>query len=320
MRHVVEAAEAILDKPVKLLDYGHVSLIDYMGSDTAIVDAARTSISGQGVKKIQEDVGLIRYLTRMRHTTPLEMVVFKFHCKMPIFVARQWIRHRMSTVNEMSGRYGVLPEEYYIPELADMQFQDPKNKQGRSGGLVPETTAERIRELLRNDAKDAFLHYHAFLGQQDPAPVSEDEDKDFADNLNDAQIAELAENGGMAKELARIGLPLNIYTQWVWKIDLHNLMGFLRLRMDTHAQMEIRVFANAMAEMVRAVCPIAFEAFEDFILNAVTFSAQEVQAIKLLVHRGLDSLDTSDAVDRASFKTKREGEEFQAKLKKLLAA
>lgn len=234
--------------PRPCLDHGFVRLVDYMGSDDAIVQAARVSY-GKGTKKLSHDRGLIRYLMRHSHTTPFEMVEFKFHVKLPIFVARQWIRHRTANVNEYSGRYSVMEDEFYIPEKQQIQYQSQQNKQGRAENPPPEELRERFTAMLRETQTQAYADYKEYV------------DKD------------------LARELARINLPLSMYTQWYWKIDLHNLFHFLRLRMDSHAQYEIRVYADQMAELVREVAPLAFEAFEDYNLGAVKLTKVELKAL-----------------------------------------
>lgn len=234
---------------IECLDHGYVELVDVMGDDQAVIDAARVSISGLGVKPTSSDIGLIRYLLRHKHTTPLEMVEWKFRCKMPIFIARQWIRHRTANVNEKSARYSELPEEFYVPELEAVCYQSGSNKQGREGPM-PQDRAQDFANECEEAGSAAFAAYRT--------------------NLND----------DMARELARINLPLSTYTEWIWKIDLHNLMHFLQLRLHSHAQEEIRVFAKAMAKMVKARVPICWNAFEDFRLNAVTLSAVEIEHLR----------------------------------------
>jgi thymidylate synthase (FAD) len=268
---------------IKCLDHGFVRLVDVMGDDQAIVQAARVSIAGTGVRPVTEDRGLIRYLMRMKHTTPFEMVEFKFHCAMPIFVARQWIRHRTANVNEMSARYSELPEKFYVPEPAQIQYQSGANKQGREGQM---DDAHLVPQLLRKEAEASFRNYREWL------------------------------EGGMTRELARINLPLSAYTEWYWKIDLHNLLHFLTLRLDKHAQYEIRVFAEAMATFVKQRCPLAWEAFEDFRLNAVTFSSVELRHLSEALHGLVPSKNILLRTD--DWPTKREREEFEAKMKALL--
>jgi len=223
------------------LDKGFVRLVDSMGSDDAIVQAARVSY-GKGTTKLNRDKALIRYLLRHRHSTPFEMVELKFHAKMPIFVARQWVRHRTANINEYSLRYSEAQHDFYIPEEKDIHFQSKFNKQGRDDTEVPAELKKKVVNYFKDISEKTFNIY---------------------DELNEA---------GIARELARGILPVNLYTEWYWKNDLHNIFHFLKLRMDEHAQYEIRVFANAMADFVKQVVPIAYEAFEDYILNGYYFS------------------------------------------------
>ncbi len=222
--------DALLGKRIDCLDKGFVRLIDVMGDDAAIVQAARVSY-GSGTKKVLEDRGLIRYLLRHAHTTPFEMVEFKFHVKLPIFVARQWIRHRTANVNEYSGRYSEMKDEFYTPNPNDIRPQSVLNKQGRSEETLPDGMAEQAANAFKAGQDEAYAQYQEFLEQ------------------------------GIAREIARINLPVSNYTEWYWKIDLHNLFHFLRLRIDSHAQYEIRVFAEAIAELVKPFVPHAWEAF-----------------------------------------------------------
>lgn len=238
------------------LDKGFVRLIDYMGDDAAIVQAARVSY-GKGTKSVTEDKGLLRYLMRHKHTSPFEMVEFKFHVKLPIFVARQWIRHRTANVNEYSGRYSEMKDEFYVPDLSQIRPQSALNKQGRADVTLPADTAEQIVNSYRNTQKLLFDEYSGLL------------EKD------------------LARELARINLPLSNYTEWYWKIDLHNLFHFLRLRLDTHAQYEIRVYAEAIANIIKQVVPLAYEAFKDYTLNSITFSALELSAVKKMLDKSV---------------------------------
>jgi len=269
---------------IPVLDHGFVGLVDSMGDDDAIVQAARVSIAGQGVKATSSDLGLIRYLLRHRHTTPFEMVEFKFHAKMPIFVARQWVRHRTASINEMSGRYSEIPEEFYVPELGRIQKQASKNKQGSA--LEQVADAEAWQKSFTDEAHKNFHRYR--------------------DRLNE----------DMARELARINLPLSSYTEWYWKIDLHNLMHFLSLRLHPHAQMEIRVFAEAMAQLVKPIVPAAWQAFEDYRLNGMFLTANELAALNRLLERtNVDIAET--VIADLDFPTKREAREFGDKLSKL---
>jgi len=244
--------DALLGKRIDCLDKGFVRLIDVMGDDAAIVQAARVSY-GSGTKKVLEDRGLIRYLLRHAHTTPFEMVEFKFHVKLPIFVARQWIRHRTANVNEYSGRYSEMKYEFYTPNPNDIRPQSVLNKQGRSEETLPDGIAEQAANAFKAGQDEAYAQYQEFLEQ------------------------------GIAREIARINLPVSNYTEWYWKIDLHNLFHFLRLRIDSHAQYEIRVFAEAIAELVKPFVPHAWEAFEDYVLNAHRMTAPELKVLKHLL-------------------------------------
>jgi thymidylate synthase (FAD) len=249
---IVPEAEKILDKKYKVLDKGFVRLVDYMGSDERIVSSARVSY-GKGTKTFRQDRGLIHYLIRNDHTSPLEQVVFTFHCKLPIFVARQWVRHRMARINEISGRYSIMEDQFYVPSAKDIAFQSTDNKQGRLAGSVPPKLQKRVLDLLIKDQKAVYASY-----------------KDMLKN-------------NIAKELARINLPLSLYTEWYWQIDLHNLLHFLKLRMHPHAQKEIRDYAVVMAQMVKKVCPIAFEAFDDHAVGSVEISRGEMIALRAIL-------------------------------------
>jgi thymidylate synthase (FAD) len=260
-RATVPSLEAILYQPVPVLDHGFVRVIDYMGDDSAVVQAARVSY-GRGTRKISEDAGLIRYLMRHRHSTPFEMCEIKFHIKLPIFVARQWIRHRTASVNEYSARYSVMDREFYIPAPDQLAAQSVNNRQGR-GTVLEGEEAQTVLALLREDAERNYTHYEYMLNEPDAAP----------DNRRQ----------GLARELARMNLTLNYYTQWYWKINLHNLFHFLSLRADPHAQHEIRVYADAMLEMVRAWVPLSAAAFEDYRLGAVSFSARMLVLLRLML-------------------------------------
>ncbi|MBX3042573.1 MAG: FAD-dependent thymidylate synthase [Candidatus Kapabacteria bacterium] len=268
-----------IEKEIKCLDKGFVRLIDVMGDDAAIVQSARVSY-GKGTKSVNEDRGLIRYLMRHKHTSPFEMVEFKFHVKLPIFIARQWIRHRTANVNEYSGRYSEMKDEFYVPEISEIRTQSTINKQGRADESLPEESTSRILEILNNRNSQSFSEY--------------------------SEMLEL----GLAREIARINLPLSNYTEWYWKIDLHNLFHFLRLRIDSHAQYEIQVYGNAIAEIVKAAVPMAWEAFEDYILNSEMFSSIEMKAIKELI--GNDIPDVEKLVSMGL--SKREAAEFLKKL------
>src|SRR5215210_3871117 len=253
MGHIVSlAAEELLDKELKVHNHGFVRLVDYMGSDQSIVQAARVSY-GEGTKSVREDRGLIRYLMRHDHTTPFEMVVLKFHIKAPIFVVRQWVRHRTASINEESARYSIMREEFHEPAWEDVGFQSKDNKQGRSNEAVPPEVVQRFLDFLKADRDTAYAHYQQFLD----------------DNL--------------ARELARTVLPLSVYTQFYWQMNLHNLFHFLRLRMDPHAQKEIRDLATQVAVCAQAVAPIAWEAFEEYKLHGRSFSRSEVSLLRRLL-------------------------------------
>ncbi|CAK6537405.1 MAG: FAD-dependent thymidylate synthase [Candidatus Midichloria mitochondrii] len=261
-RPTVEALEEILYKPLKALDHGFVRLVDYMGNDSAVVQAARVSY-GSGTKKINEDKGLINYLMRRWHTTPFEMCEIKFHIKLPIFIARQWIRHRTANVNEYSGRYSIMDKEFYIPEIEDLAAQSQINKQGRSTDVLSAEESHRVLEMLKDDARRCYDHYMEML------------------NLNEETQEILDPNkAGLARELARMNLTLNYYTQWYWKTDLHNLLHFLRLRADDHAQYEIGVYADIILDIVKKWVPFTYEAFLDYRLNAVNISGKSIAVIK----------------------------------------
>ena len=252
LRAVSEGMEEHLYKAHEVLDHGFVRVIDYMGNDAAIVQAARVSY-GAGTKKVNDDSGLIRYLMRHWHSTPFEMCELKLHVKLPIFVARQWIRHRTANVNEYSARYSIMDREFYIPQPEHLAAQSTVNNQGR-GAVLQGAEAARVLEILKSDASRSFDHYEEMLSQ-------------------DGQQ-------GLARELARMNLPANIYTQWYWKVDLHNLFHFLRLRADPHAQYEIRVYAEAIAACVRDWVPLAFGAFEDYRMGGVTLSSKAIAVLK----------------------------------------
>tara|TARA_B110000285_G_scaffold235256_1_gene315881 strand:+ start:11778 stop:12698 length:921 start_codon:yes stop_codon:yes gene_type:complete len=243
-----------------VLDHGFIRVIDYMGDDAAICQAARVSY-GKGTKSVQNDEGLIRYLMRHWHSTPFEMCEIKLHVKLPVFVARQWIRHRTANVNEYSARYSILDREFYIPEPSQLAAQSVINNQGRGEALTGDEAA-RVLEILKGDAAQTYDHYAEMIGKTD-------------------------ENGdakqGLARELARMNLPANIYTQWYWKVDLHNLFHFLRLRADTHAQYEIRVYADAICKVVSDWVPAAYGAFEDYRLGGATLSGKALDCLRRML-------------------------------------
>jgi thymidylate synthase (FAD) len=256
-RAVVPALEEILYEPLPVLDQGFVRVIDYMGDDGAIVQAARVSY-GRGTRKVSDDRGLINYLMRMRHTSPFEMCEIKLHVKLPIFVARQWIRHRTASVNEYSARYSVVQDAFYAPPAEHLAVQSSANRQGRGAVLAAEPAAAVQATIARN-AADAYARYVALLTQGEP------------------------DRPGLARELARMVLPLNTYTEWYWKIDLHNLMHFISLRADPHAQHEIRAYAFVLQDVVRRWVPLSAAAFEDYRLNGVELSGQALAVIRRML-------------------------------------
>lgn len=300
-RAAAPALEAVLEKEFKILDHGFIRVIDYMGDDSAIVQAARVSY-GSGTKKVSDDRGLIRYLMRHRHSTPFEMCELKLHVKLPIFVARQWVRHRTANINEYSARYSVLDKEFYIPDKTYLELrrvegkaskdddglrqvdmfgddqlkgtaaQSRSNKQGRED-ILSGNEAEEVLRRISSESSRAYSTYEYLLNEQQGRTI------------------EVARKG-LARELARMVLPTNYYTQWYWKIDLHNLLHFLRLRADSHAQYEIRVYAQKMAEIVQQWVPLTWEAFEDYVIGGVELSAKALEVVKKML--------AGETVDQAS--------------------
>ena len=264
---VVPEAEAILDKEFPVLNKGFVRLVDYLGGDERVVQSARVSY-GAGTKSYREDAGLIDYLLRNRHTSPFEQVILTFHVKLPIFVARQWIRHRTARLNEISGRYSVMKDEFYVPAPEDVAAQSSDNKQGRSAEPLPPEAAEAVRAALESGQKSAYQDYSKLVDE------------------------------GIARELARVNLPLSLYTEWYWQIDLHNLFHFLELRLDAHAQKEIRVYAEVLLDIAKKVAPRCCESFERHIKGAVSFSEEEFAELK----RRLDAAGTMDGTPTLSGK------------------
>jgi thymidylate synthase (FAD) len=262
-RATVPALEEILYAALPVLDHGFVRVIDYMGDDGAIVQAARVSY-GRGTRRVSEDRGLINYLMRHRHTTPFEMCEIKYHVKLPIFVARQWIRHRTANVNEYSARYSILDNEFYIPAPGHLAAQAASNRQGR-GDVIEGEAARRVLDLLREDAERAYAGYAELL------------------NEDEAGAPRDPSWPGLARELARMNLSLNFYTQWYWKTDLHNLLHFLSLRADPHAQYEIRAYADAMLQTVQRWVPTAYAAFLEYRMNAALISATGLAIIRRLL-------------------------------------
>lgn len=249
---IVPEAEAVLDKEIPVLDKGFVRLVDYYGGDARIVQSARVSY-GDGTKTVREDAALIDYLLRNDHTSPFEQVVLTFHIKMPIFVARQWVRHRTARMNEISGRYSVMRNEFYVPADGDIALQSTDNKQGRSTESVSSEFAAQIKNLLEQGQQDAYRIYTELV------------------------------DSGLARELARINLPLALYTEIYWQCDLHNLMHFLKLRLDSHAQKEIRDYAAVILELTRKVAPVAVASFENHIKSGVSFSGEELEALRAVL-------------------------------------
>jgi len=290
VRPVVPEAEREIGVKHPVLTHGYVVLVDYMGNDAAIVQAARVSY-GKGTKAVRDDRGLIRYLMRHRHTTPFEMVEFKFLVRLPIFVARQWIRHRTSSTNEYSARYSVVPDEYEVPPADEVRHQSTRNRQGR-GDPLPSEVVERFRGDLDRLSKDAYAVYTRAL------------------------------EDGVARETARLVLPVAYYTQWYWKTNLWNLFHFLSLRLDPHAQEEIRLYAAELAKIARLVTPVAYEAFEEFTLSGLTLSRREQVAVRALLSGKTPETACSEAglpLTREDGKpmTTGEGVEFLEKLTRL---
>jgi len=287
LRPTVPALEEILYTAIPVLDHGLLRVIDYMGDDAAVVQAARVSY-GRGTKKVSEDRGLIQYLMRHRHSTPFEMCEIKFHVKLPIFVARQWIRHRTANVNEYSARYSILDREFYMPAPAQLGVQSQINRQGR-GEVLEGAEAAEVMKLLKDDAEQVYAHYQKMMNVDDAGAVIDDKRQ------------------GLARELARMNLTLNYYTQWYWKTDLLNLLNFLSLRADPHAQYEIRVYAEAMLDIVRRWVPWTYEAFEQYRLMGVSLSAKGWDVVKGLI-------DGRETTQEASGLSKREWRELMSLL------
>jgi thymidylate synthase (FAD) len=263
LRPTVPALEELLYRALPVLDHGFVRVVDYMGDDGAVVQAARVSY-GKGTKKVSEDRGLINYLIRHRHTTPFEMAEIKYHVKLPIFVARQWIRHRTANVNEYSARYSILDNEFYLPQREHLGAQSQVNRQGR-GDVLEGTEAERVLDLLRADALRNYEHYIEMLNEgEDGKPRDPD-------------------RAGLTRELARMNLTLNFYTQWYWKIDLHNLMHFVSLRADAHAQYEIRAYAEVLLMTLDRWCPLTAQAFREHVMSGARLSATGLKIVKRLI-------------------------------------
>lgn len=257
---VVPEAEAILDKEYPVLDKGFVRLVDYYGGDQRIVQSARVSY-GEGTKTVSQDGALIDYLLRHQHTSPFEQVVMTFHLKMPIFVARQWVRHRTGRMNEVSGRYSIMKDEFYIPAAGNIAPQSTDNKQGRASEPFPPEQAETIRRQFAEGQEAAYKNYTGLV------------------------------EGGLAREIARINLPLSLYTEFYWEMDLHNLFHFLKLRLDSHAQLEIREYAKVILDMCRAVAPLATTSFVNHMNEGVNFSGEEMNALRKVLAGEKNPLD-----------------------------
>ena len=265
--------EEVLYEAIPILDHGFIRVVDYMGDDTSIVQAARVSY-GKGTKKVSTDAGLIKYLMRHWHSTPFEMCEIKYHVKLPIFIARQWIRHRTANVNEYSARYSILDKEFYLPATEHLAAQSQSNRQGR-GNILEGEKAKEVLNLLKGDAEQTYKNYEKMLNEKYDGSV-------------------IDENGvGLARELARMNLTLNTYTQWYWKTDLLNLMNFLRLRADRHAQYEIRAYADAMLDTVKKWVPITYEAFMDYRVGGTEVSAKGKEVIKNLIKGEKIDMDKS---------------------------
>ena len=288
-RVVAPALEEMLYKPIPVLDHGFIRVVDYMGDDSSIVQAARVSY-GRGTKKSLQDKGLINYLMRHRHTTPFEMCDIKFHIKLPIFIARQWIRHRTASVNEYSARYSILSNEFYVPQKVNLSAQSTTNKQGRSDDKLPDDVADRVLRIIKEDSEKCYKHYIEMMNEDDQG------------NIIDENTV------GITRELARMNLTLNHYTEWYWKINLHNLLHFLALRADSHAQYEIRVYAQAMLDVVKAWVPYAYEAFIEYNMNGTNISKKGIEVIRQM-------LGGEEVSQESSGMSKREWSELMAVIK-----
>ena len=284
--------EKILYEAIPILDHGFIRVIDYMGDDTSIVQAARVSY-GKGTKKVSTDAGLIKYLMRHWHSTPFEMCEIKYHIKLPIFIARQWIRHRTANVNEYSARYSILDKEFYLPDPKNLAAQSKNNRQGR-GDILEGEQAKKVLSILKNDAERTYDNYEKMLNERYDGSVM-DETKD-----------------GLARELARMNLTLGTYTQWYWKTDLLNLMNFLRLRADHHAQYEIRAYADVMLDTLKKWVPTTFEAFLDYRMGGTEVSSKGKKVLKKLINgeninlemSGLSKREWNELMDAFDIKNK----------------
>ena len=261
-RPVSSGIEKMLYKQLKVLDKGFIRIVDYMGNDNSIVQAARVSY-GKGTKKKSQDEGLIRYLLRHRHTTPFEMCEIKLHVKLPIFIARQWIRHRTANVNEYSARYSILEDEFYIPKITNLADQSSYNKQGR-GRTLDKKLAKKVIKILLEDSKKCYDNYTWMLNEKNSKKYDED-------------------RLSLSRELARINLTLNTYTEWYWKIDLHNFMHFVSLRADDHSQFEIRAYADTLQKILKSWVPMTYKAFVSYRLKSAELSKEAIEVIKSLI-------------------------------------
>ena len=277
-RVIAPELEKLLYEVLPILDHGFIRVIDYMGNDNSIVQAARVSY-GKGTKKVNTDTGLIKYLMRHWHSTPFEMCEIKYHVKLPIFIARQWIRHRTANVNEYSARYSILDKEFYLPTKENLAAQSINNRQGR-GDVITGDQAEKVLGLLKDDAERTYKNYQEMLNERYDGSII-DENKT-----------------GLARELARMNLTLNTYTQWYWKTDLLNLMNFLRLRADHHAQYEIRAYADAMLNTLKKWVPITYDAFMDYRVGGTEVSSKGKEVIKKLINGENISIDETDLSKR----------------------
>ena len=265
--------EKVLYEAIPILDHGFIRVVDYMGDDTSIVQAARVSY-GKGTKKVSTDSGLIKYLMRHWHSTPFEMCEIKYHVKLPIFIARQWIRHRTANVNEYSARYSILDKEFYLPSPEHLATQSQSNRQGR-GEILEGKKAKKVLDLLKGDAEQTYNNYEMMLNERYDGSVIDEK------------------SSGLARELARMNLTLNTYTQWYWKTDLLNLMNFLRLRADRHAQYEIRAYADSMLDTLKKWVPITYDAFMDYRVGGTEVSSKGKEIIKKLIKGEEISLEQS---------------------------
>lgn len=275
--------EKFLHESQKVLDHGFVRVVDYMGNDDAIVQSARVSY-GSGTKKVSQDKALINYLMRHYHTTPFEMCEIKLHVKLPIFIARQWVRHRTASINEYSARYSILSKEFYIPTPNNLASQSDLNKQGRENTLDA-ANSKRVLDILIGDSERCYDHYTELLNQDEQGNIIDPSKQ------------------GLTRELARMNLTLNYYTEWYWKVNLHNLFHFLRLRGDSHAQYEIRAYAETILKIVKEWVPHAYEAFEEYRINSVSLSATALKAVKRMINGEKINAENSGL-------TKREWNEF----------